>query len=452
MSRNVLILGAGLVARPIVRHVLDRTACRLIVASLEHDHARSLVGDHPRGTAREVDVADVDALDPLIAEADVVVSLVPYGFHPKVARIALRHRVPLVTTSYVSDAMRALDAEARDAGVLLLNECGLDPGLDHMSAMRVLDRVRAAGGHVARFSSCCGSIPAPEAADNPWRYKFACSPRGALLAARQPARFLVDGELREVDGPDLALHAVPYPVPGVGEFEMYPNRDALKYVDLYGFPRIRTMIRGTIRWPGWARTMRGLARAGLLSTETAEWPEGTTCARFVESIVGPGDGTLRERVAARMGLPAGDEVLDRLEWAGLFGDAPIAHRMESALDVLAERFEARMSYARGERDLVVQRHEFDVVPAGATEPAERIVSRLVVLGDSGDGDSATARTVSLPAAVAAERILEGAIDLVGVHIPTRAELYDPILDALACEGIAFEESHEPLPGDPQAAP
>lgn len=444
--KNVLILGAGLVARPIVRHVLDRTACRLIVASLEHDHARSLVGDHPRGTAREVDVADVDALDPLIADADVVVSLVPYGFHPRVARIAVRHRVPLVTTSYVSDEMRALDAEARDAGVLLLNECGLDPGLDHMSAMRVLDRVRNEGGHVVRFSSCCGSIPAPEAADNPWRYKFAWSPRGALLAARQPARFLVDGAVREVDGPDLALHAVPYPVRGLGTFEMYPNRDALKYVDLYGFPKVRTMIRGTIRWPGWARTMRGLALAGLLSTEKAAWPAGTTCARFVAGVVGDGDGPLRERVAARMGLAPDDEVLDRLEWAGLFGDEPIAHRMESALDVLAERFEARMRYAPGERDMVVLRHEFDVVPEGGANATERIVSRLVAYGDAAGGDSATSRTVSLPAAVAAERILEGAIPLTGVHVPTRPEVHGPILDALADEGLAFEESREP-PGD-----
>jgi saccharopine dehydrogenase (NADP+, L-glutamate forming)/spermidine synthase len=440
---NVLILGAGLVARPIVDHVLHRTPCRLIVASLERDHASTLIGDHPRGVAREVDVSSVASLDPLIREADVVVSLVPYAFHPGIARIAVRHRVPMVTTSYVSAEMRALDESARRAGVLLLNELGLDPGLDHMSAMRVIRRIRADGARVVRFSSCCGSIPAPESSHNPWRYKFAWSPRGALLAARQPARFLRGGRLVEIAGLDLALHVEPYPVAGLGEFEMYPNRDALGYLELYGIDGVQDMIRGTLRWPGWARTMRALAISGLLSTDRREWHEGTTCREFLESVLEPGEGGLRDRLARRMSIERDDDVLERLEWAGLFSDTPIAHRMESALDVLAERFEATMAYAPGERDMVVLRHEFVSTRENGLRNPRKTVSELVAYGEPADSISATSRTVSLPAAIAAEMILEKRIDLVGVQIPTAEEIYDPLLDALAGEGIAFEETSTP---------
>jgi len=325
---QVLILGAGLVSRPIVRYYLDRPDYHVTVASLYHDDAWNLVGEHPRATAMELDVSDDRRLEPVIADTDLVVSLVPYAFHTHVAAFALRHRVNMVTASYVLPEMRALDAEARDAGIAIVNEVGLDPGLDHMSAMRIIDRVHRSGGRVTGFRSCTGGLPSPEAADNPWRYKFSWSPRGALLAGRLGARFMEDGRVRHVPGPDLFAYGRDYDVGGAGRFEMYPNRDSLRYVDLYDIHDVSDMLRGTIRYPGWCETMKAVADLGLLEVDARSWPAGTTFADLVTYTLEPGPGSAAERLARHFDWPAGHPVLERFDWAGLLSDDPRRHHVE----------------------------------------------------------------------------------------------------------------------------
>lgn len=435
---NVLILGAGLVSRPIVRYFLDAHDCRLIVASLDLSHAETLLDDHPSGEARQIDVSDPAQLEPLIREADLVISLVPYAFHVQVSRCAIRHGVNVITASYVAPEMRALDAEARAAGVTILNEVGLDPGLDHMSAMRLIDGIHDDGGTVVSFSSCCGGLPAPEAADNPWKYKFSWSPRGALLAGKLPARFLDDGRTVSIPGESLFAHSWPYAIDGVGPFEIYPNRDSLKYVEPYGLRDVRTMLRATVRYEGWCETMRIVTDLGLLDIERRTWEPTASFATLLDELL-PGDGPLRERLARRYGLEPDSHVLERFEWAGLFSDEPLGANDDSRLDLLAARFESRMAYRDGERDMVVQRHE--LVSRGGTRGTRRYVSQLVAFGEPG-GDSATARTVSLPAAVAGRLLLDGTLSMPGVQIPTSREIYQPILDGLEPFGIAFDERVE----------
>lgn len=442
-EHRVLILGAGLVTRPIVRFFLDCEDVRLTVATLIPEDAEKLIDGHPRGAARGVDVSDAASLQPLIGDADLVISLVPFAFHAGVARVAIDHRIPLVTTSYVSPEMRALDGDAQQAGVLLLNEVGLDPGLDHMAAVCMIEEVRRAGGTVEEFHSCCGGLPSPEAADNPWRYKFSWSPRGALLASRLDARYLENGEVEEVPGPELFGRYWPLEIEGLGSFEVYPNRDSLSYIERYRLEGVKDMLRGTIRYPGWCDTMKVVADLGLLEIEERDWPGDTSLADLIASRLPAGDGPVDARLASWLGKPANDPILSRFRWAGLFEETPIERGSAAPLDLLAACFQARMVYAPGERDMVIQRHRVTSrLPDGGSE---HWLSEMVAYGEPG-GDSATSRTVSLPAAQAARLVLDGVLTMKGVRIPNRIEIAKPILERLEPMGISFRETTEA--GDP----
>ena len=433
--KRVRVLGAGRVSRPIVRYFLDQGGYQVAAASLFIADARALVEDHPDGTALAVDVTDSALLDPLIRDSDLVVSLVPYDYHVAVARLAIRHRVSMVTASYVSPQMRELDDAARDAGVTILNEVGLDPGIDHMSAVRMIAGVKQSGASVQEFVSCCGGLPAPEAADNPWRYKFSWSPRGALLASTLDAAWLEDGEVKRVPGLELFSCSRPYDVEGVGRFEMYPNRDSLTYIDLYGLAQARTVLRGTLRYPGWSETTKALADLGLLDVVERRWADATSYADLLSACLPPGGGALKRRLAERLGLPESHEVIERMDWAGLLSADRLPSDRSSPLDLLAARFAERMGYADGERDMVLLRHE--IIACAPDRPSERRISLLVAYGEPG-GDSATSRTVSLPAAIAGRLLLDG-LSLPGVQVPTEPELADAILDELAGLGIRFKE-------------
>ena len=246
----------------------------------------------------------------------------------------------------------------------------------------------------------------------------------------------------DIPGELLFDHARPCEIEEVGGFEIYPNRDSLRYVEPYGLDGVETLLRATLRYPGWAETMRAVRQLGLLDVEERDWPPGTTYAGFLESFVSDGTGPLKSRLAGQIGLAEDHAVLGRLAWAGLLADEPIGTEHASPLDVLAERFQRRMVYREGERDMVVLRHELRVRHDGRAD--ERRISLLVAYGEPGR-DSATSRTVSLPAAVAGELLLEDRV-APGVHIPTSPEIYLPILDRLAEMGIAFREWSEPVAG------
>uniref|UniRef100_A0A7C4CEA2 Saccharopine dehydrogenase n=1 Tax=candidate division WOR-3 bacterium TaxID=2052148 RepID=A0A7C4CEA2_UNCW3 len=436
--KRVLVLGAGLVARPMVRYLLDRA--EVVVASRTRAKAEELVRGHERGRAVALFADDAAGLRGLVAEADVVVSLLPYTHHVAVARQCLEMRKHLVTTSYVSDAMRALDGPARAAGLLFLNEIGLDPGIDHMSAMAVIDNVRAEGGRVTSFESYCGGLPAPEANDNPLGYKFSWSPRGVLMAGRNEARYLKDGREVVVPGPELFSRRWTLEVADGFTFEAYPNRNSLPYIDIYGLQGVGTMLRGTLRNPGWCETLKAIADLGLLRDEPIAGLESLTVAGWLRSRV-PGTGALRKDVAAKLGLDENHPIPGRFEWLGMFEEKPVGLSQGSDLDVLAKLMLERMSYKPGERDMIVLHHRFRAeYPAGR---AATIHSTLIDFGIP-DGDSAMARTVSLPAAIAVRLMLEGRVSLTGVQIPVMRELYEPVLAELGRLGIVCREETLPV--------
>jgi saccharopine dehydrogenase-like NADP-dependent oxidoreductase len=436
MSR-ILVLGAGLVARPLVQYLLGQPDFQVTVASRTVEKARALIGDRPNGRALAFDIErEPERLDDLVAQADLAVSMLPYIHHLQVAHACLRHRRHLVTTSYVKDEMRALDSAARQAGVLFLNEIGLDPGIDHMSAMRIIDRVHADGGRVVSFRSYCGGLPAPEANTNPFGYKFSWSPRGVLLAGRNDARYLEDGQVVEIPNRRLFATRHTVPVEGVGDLEAYPNRDSLPYIQLYGIPEARTMYRGTLRYPGWCETWQKFVELGLLDLTEREDLAGMTYRQLLAHLIGrPETSDLRRDLAVHLNIPVDSPILDRFEWLGLFRDDPLPPE-RTILDVLAVRMQEKLQYAPGERDMVVLLHDF---VAEYPDRRERIRSWLVDFGIP-HGDTAMARTVGLPAAIATRLILQGVIRLTGVHIPVLPEIYRPVLAELEERGIRVQET------------
>jgi saccharopine dehydrogenase (NADP+, L-glutamate forming) len=437
---NVLVLGAGFVAGPFIRALLERPDVRIRVGDLEPGKAAALAGSDPRASSFGLDLRNETALDAEVARTDLVASLVPYAFHPVVARACLRRGKNMVTTSYVSEAMRALDGEARRSGVALLNEVGLDPGIDHMEAMRMIHGVQAAGGTVVGFTSYCGGLPAPEANDNPFGYKFSWSPRGVLLAGTNEARYLKNGREVHIPGADLFDHFEILTLPGLGRLEAYPNRNSLPYLEAYGIPGAKTMFRGTFRYPGWCRTMKAIADLGLLGPED-RLLAGWSVRDLILALSGaPAGSDPRAAAAARLKPEAG-ETLDRLAWLGLFEDAPLGLEHGSPLDVLERLMLRKLRYLPGERDMILLQH----VVEARSERGEpfRITSTLIDYGLP-NGDSSMSRTVGLPAAAAAGLLLDGKLSARGVLVPLRPEVYEPILSDLAGRGIVFRESREKI--------
>jgi len=436
--KKILILGAGLVAGALVRYLLAQEGFEVKVASRTLGKAQALVGDAKNGSAEQINVDNRTELEHLISKADLSISLLPYVYHPLVAKLCIKHKKAMVSASYVKEEMKALDAAAKEAGIILLNEIGVDPGIDHMSAMQVIDRIRKSDGKLVSFSSYCGGLPAPDANNNPFGYKFSWSPRGVILAGKNPAQYLKDGKVIDISGEDLFSYHWPVDIKGFGTLEGYPNRDSLPYIETYGIHGVKSMFRGTLRYPGWCETMKKIGELGLLNEEERSDLTGLTFREFTGKLIDSARDDLKGDLAAFLDVSLDSHVLSDLEWLGLLGDEPLPEEVHSPLDVLAARMLEKMQYVPGERDLLVMQHEFI---ADYKNHREIVTSTLIDYGVPG-GDSSMCRLVGLPAAVAAKMILQGKIDLVGVQVPVVSEIYEPVLAELKQMGISFNEKTE----------
>ena len=437
--KKVLVLGAGLVTRPHVEYLLDVPDFHVVVASRTLSKAEALIGDRANGTAIQLDVSDETRLHDLIAQSDLAVSMLPYVYHPFVAQHCIELRKDMVTTSYVSDAVQEMDAAAREAGVLILNEIGVDPGIDHMSAMQVIHRVQKGGGEVVSFKSNTGGLPAPEANTNPLGYKFSWSPRGVLLASKNAARWRQYGQEINIPGEELFDNYWPLYIEGLGWLECYPNRDSLPYLDIYGLSNAETMFRGTLRYTGWCQTVRKLVAVGWLSDETIPLT-GLTLGQLTAKLMGTPGRDVRQEAMDYLGIPENSYAFYNLDWLGLFSDEPLPVTEGSPLDVLVANMLAKMQYAEGERDMLVMQHEFI---AQYPDRREKIPSTMIDYGIPFD-DTSMSRTVGLPAAIAVRMILQGQVDLTGVHQPMMPEIYEPVMAELKELGIGFTETIEHL--------
>ncbi|HEX7503000.1 MAG TPA: saccharopine dehydrogenase C-terminal domain-containing protein, partial [Acidobacteriota bacterium] len=388
------------------------------------------------GKAVAVDVENDQALAALIKDHDIVISLLPWIHHVKVANMCLEHGKDMVTTSYVSEGMKKLAKPVLEKGLTFLNEIGVDPGIDHMSAMKIIHAVEAEGGKVLHFHSYCGGLPAPEDNDNPFGYKFSWSPRGVVLASRNSARFLENGKIVEIEGKNLFLNFKIEEIEGLGKFEVYPNRDSVPYKELYGLKDALTVIRGTYRNMGWCETLKKIVDLGLVDETPRPELKGLSFRQLTAALVGaPADKHLKDAAAAKLGIPATSEIIKRLEWLGLFSDE-VTPDGGNYLDILSTRLQEKLFYKDGEKDMLILRHRFIVENKDKTQ--DLITSTLIDFGIP-FGDSSMARTVSLPMAIGTRLIAEGTITLKGVQTPVHPEIYEPVLRELETLNIKMVE-------------
>ena len=436
MKKKVLVLGAGLVSRPMVRYLLDLPDFYVTMASRTVSKAEKIIDNHQRGRAISLNIKDEKLLEKLISESDLTVSLLPYIYHAKVAKLCIKYNIPMVTTSYVSEEMKTLDKKAKDAKILILNECGLDPGIDHMSAMRVIHRVEKNNGKIISFKSSTGALPSFEANNNPFGYKFSWAPRGVLLASKNSSKWLENGKILSYPGEQLFENYYIQDIQDVGSFENYPNRNSVPYKDIYGLKDSQTVYRGTLRITGWCETLRKIVALGWLNETSLTNFKGKTYGDLTRFLIGakPEENIIKS-TANFLNLSIYSTVIKRLEWLGLFSNKLLPNDKDDPLDYLNVITLEKMALKREERDMIVMHHEFI---AKYPEKKEYITSTFVEFGIP-KADSAIARTVSLPAAIAVKMITNNKIDITGVHIPVVPDIYNPILDELEQMGIKFKE-------------
>jgi len=387
-------------------------------------------------------VTDDNALDAEVAKHDLVISLIPYTFHATVIKSAIRNKKNVVTTSYVSPAMLELDEEAKNAGITVMNEIGLDPGIDHLYAVKTIEEVHKAGGKITSFLSYCGGLPAPEASDNPLGYKFSWSSRGVLLALRNAARYYKDGQIVDIASKDLMSTAKPYFIyPGFA-FVAYPNRDSTPYKERYNIPEAQTIVRGTLRYQGFPQFVRVLVDMGFLSDEpNAALNEPITWKEATLKILGADsdkESDLKWAISSKAKFEdtaEKDRIMSGLGWIGIFSDEKIIPK-GNPLDTLCATLEKKMQFEEGERDLVMLQHKFEIENKDGSK--ETRTSTLVEYGDP-KGYSAMAKLVGVPCGVAVKQVLDGTISEKGILAPMSSKINDPLMAELKKYGIFLVE-------------
>jgi saccharopine dehydrogenase (NADP+, L-glutamate forming) len=441
MVKNVLLLGSGFVAKPTVDILAKTPDVKVTVACRTLSKAKELAGDV--ASAISLDVTDEKALDEQVAKFDLVISLIPYTYHVLVVKAAIKNKKHVVTTSYINPQLKALESEIEAAGITVMNEIGLDPGIDHLYAVKTFEEVHAKGGKIKSFLSYCGGLPSPEDSDNPLGYKFSWSSRGVLLALRNQAKYWKDGEIVNVSSEDLMATAKPYFIyPGFA-FVAYPNRDSTVYKEIYNIPEADTVIRGTLRFQGFPEFIKVLVDIGFLSDEkSATFESPIAWKDATAKLIGAKSNSEADLVAKISELTKfKDEddkarILAGFKWLGLFSDKQITPR-GNPLDTLCATLEELMQYEEGERDLVALQHKFGIEWADGT--TETRTSTLIDYGVPG-GYSSMAKLVGVPCAVATQQILNGTLSKRGLLAPMSSEINDPIMKTLKEEyGIFLTE-------------
>lgn len=432
---KVLVLGTGYVVKPLVDYFIDTCKYEVLVASRDNNNAGLIIAGRALGKRVLWNATPpYEELDRMVEEVDLVVSMIPPSMHVLVAKACLKYGKNMVTTSYTSPEMKALDEEAKEAGIIILNEIGEDPGIDHMGAMQMIDQVNEEGGKIISFKSYGSGIPSYEHNNNPYGYKFSWSPSGLIKAAQTPAVYIKDGQKVEVSGEDLMEHSWLVGVEGLGIFETYPNRDSTNYLSEYGLEGIADFYRGLLRHPGYCNSIQSFKDLNLLNEETSHDLEGVTYKQFTAALVGVDDSDVEHAVAAKLKLKISSDIIKQLKWLGLFDDKVIPKRKGTNADVLLGLMQEKMVYKEHEKDMIILHNEAIV------EFDNRVEKRMATMKVEGRpfGHSAMARAVSLPAAIASRLIIESAIRSKGVLKPLSAEIYKPVLAELINNGYKFE--------------
>ncbi|XP_003221378.2 alpha-aminoadipic semialdehyde synthase, mitochondrial isoform X2 [Anolis carolinensis] len=439
-KKKVLILGSGYVSGPVIEYLTRDPNIEITAVSVMKKQLEQLTKKYTNVAPVVADVTeDETKLSSMVKKHNLVISLLPYVYHPLVAKKCIENKVNMVTASYLTPAMKELQESVEAAGITVVSEMGLDPGLDHMLAMDCIDKAKEVGATVVSYTSFCGGLPAPEYSDNPLRYKFSWSPQGVLLNTVQPATYLKNGEIINIPAGGALLDSVTVMdfFPGLN-LEGFPNRDSTKYAEPYGIQSAHTLLRGTLRYRGYSKAISGFVKLGLIDSEPCPMLSATAPSinwkDLMCKLLGlhPSASLEDLRDAVYHKLNKDEKQLEAVEWLGLLRDEPVPIA-ETIVGALAKHMEAKLSYGAGERDMIVMRNEIGIKhPSGHLE--DKYIN-LVVYGDK--GYSAMAKTVGYPTAIAAKMVLDGEINAKGMVIPLTKNIYGPILKRVQAEGISY---------------
>lgn len=436
---QILVLGAGRSSSNLIQYLLqhaENEGWKVRVGDLDIQFAQSKVGHSPFGEVFQLDGQNPDQRRAEIAQANLVISMLPAFMHMEVAKDCLAAGKNLITPSYIPDEMWELDAIAKEKGLVLLNEMGVDPGIDHMSAMEIIHAINEKGGKLLSFESFTGGLIAPESDNNPWNYKITWNPRNVVLAGYGgTARFQKDGETKYIPYHRLFQEVTDIEVAPMGKFDGYANRDSLKYKKIYNLESIPTLYRGTLRRGGFCKAWNVLIQLGLTDDSfEIEQPQSKSWRQLTSSFVEvPAGGRLEDVVKTKFACD--EEMMMKLTWLGIFENAPLDITKGTPAVALQRLIETKWKLDEGDKDMIVMWHRFYFELGGKKYCT---TSSLITEGDD-TTYTAMSKTVGLPIAIAAKLILNGSMKLSGVHLPIIPEIYRPVMDELKSLGIVFNE-------------
>ncbi len=438
--QNILILGAGLSSTTLIRYFLENASGRwkIRVGDIDQSRAKKNIEHHPAGEAFAFDVNNAEQLNSEIKDADIVISLLPARFHHLVARTCVEIGRNMVTASYLSPEIKALDPEARKKNIILMNECGVDPGIDHMSTMQMLKRIEGEGGELLAYESSTGGLVAPGFENNPWQYKFTWNPRNVILAGKDGARFLHNGQFKYIPYQKVFQRIETIQVPGLGAFEVYGNRDSLTYRETYGLNNLQTMFRGTIRRPGFCQAWDIFVQLGATDDSyVMEDTENMTYREFINSFMAyQTDIPVETKLSRYLGFGENSSMMKRLAWLGVFDNRKIGVPGLTPARILQHILEEKWKMDPGDKDMIVMQHQFDFIKDG--DHRKRTSTMVCISQDT--KYTAMSMTVGFPLAITARRILEGKFNKAGVQLPIHPDIYNPVLEELGEHGISFNET------------
>lgn len=439
--KNILVIGAGRSSSSLISFLLKEcvnTNWVLTLADSDEALAKDKIKYSDCAKAVFLEVHNDTLRQSLIEAADLVISMLPAHLHPLIAQDCLKYGKNMLNASYVSKEMKLLHEKARERGIILLNECGLDPGLDHMTAMKSINEIRRKGGKLLSFKSYTGGLIAPESDDNPWHYKFTWNPRNVVLAGQGgTAKFIMKGIYKYIPYHKLFSRYELIDIEGLGTFEGYPNRDSLSYRDVYGLDDIPTMLRGTLRNQGFCSSWDTFVQLGMTDDSYAiENSESMTNREFTNSFLRYNiKDTVEDKLCDYLKIDKNSDNFNRLEWLGLFSESPLNIKNASPAAILQMILEKKWSLNKGDKDLIVMQHLIEYEKDGEIY---EVKSSVVSKGDD-EVQTAMSKTVGWPLAIAAKLIIEGAIVDKGVVVPTKEEIYLPVVKELEKMGITFIE-------------
>lgn len=440
--KEILVLGAGRVARPCVQYLLKEPEYHVTVVDLKEENLVHVIDHHPRGkgivgNAGSESAMLMDKLHPCL-----VVNLLPASFMKQIAEECIERGIPTVNPSYIDGATKNLDEYAKEKGVTVLCELGLDPGIDHMSAVQTIERIQKEGGKIDSFWSVCGAIPSAKDNTNPMGYKLSWAPAGLIGASKRDARFLENGKEVFLPGGETFQNVDLSEVEGLGHFEVYANGNALPYLDLYGIPEAKSIYRGTVRYLGWSETISKMLEMGLFEEETLEL-SGLSYRELSANLLGIlSEDDFERDLCRKLNIEPYMAIYKRLEWLGLFSEDLIPIKQGSPRDVVSHLYFEKLYYEKDEQDLVIMEHRF-IAHYPASDKKILYKSTMIDYGIAG-GDTSVARTTGIPPAIGAKLLLEGKISTPGVIGPFLKEIYEPALEELKAENILFRETEEPV--------